>query len=94
VAYVIGPYVKQGAVVSSHYSNANMLRTIVDVLGVEPMELQVALAEPMTDVFDRRQKNWDYQPIVPEVLRTTELPHLLRDRTAYPRTGYRPVPPR
>jgi hypothetical protein len=40
VAYVIGPYVKQGAVVSSHYSNANMLRTIVDVLGVEPMELQ------------------------------------------------------
>ena len=44
------------------------------------MGLQVALAEPMADVFDRRQQHWDYQPIVPEVLRTTELP--LPNKTA------------
>ena len=74
IAYVIGPYVKQGAVVSTHYSNPSMLRTIVDILGLEPMGLQVALAEPMTNVFDRSEKHWNYRAIVPEVLRTTQLP--------------------
>ena len=80
VAYVIGPYVKQGAVVSKHYSNPGMLRTIVDILKLEPMGLQVALADPMSDVFDPSQRNWDYTAIVPEVLRTTQLP--LPARTA------------
>jgi hypothetical protein len=74
VAYVIGPYVKKGAVVSEHYSNPNMLRTIVDILGIEPMGLQVALASPMSDVFDRSERDWSYTAIVPQVLRTTELP--------------------
>jgi hypothetical protein len=74
VAYVMGPYVKKGAVVSTHYSNANMLRTIVDILKMEPMGLQVALAEPMTDVFDRAERSSTYTAIIPEVLRTTELP--------------------
>ena len=74
IAYVIGPYVKQGAVASKHYSNPSMLRTIVDILGVEPMGLQVALAEPMTDVFDKSERHWTYRAIVPEVLRTTQLP--------------------
>ena len=77
VGYVIGPYVKQGAVVSRHYSNPSMLRTIADILGFEPMGLQVALAEPM-DVFDRSEKHWDYRAIVPEVLRTTQLPLPMR----------------
>jgi hypothetical protein len=74
IAYVIGPYVKQGAVVSQHYGNPSMLRTIVDILKLEPMGLQVALADPMTDVFDRSQRSWTYTAVVPEVLRTTQLP--------------------
>jgi hypothetical protein len=41
---------------------------------MEPMGLQVALADPMTDVFDKSAKNWTYTAIVPEVLRTTSLP--------------------
>lgn len=80
VAYVIGPYVKRGAVASKHYSNPSMLRTIVDILRMEPMGLQVALAHPMSEVFDKSSRNWTYTAIVPEVLRTTELP--LPARTA------------
>jgi DNA-binding beta-propeller fold protein YncE len=76
VAFVVGPYVKQGDVVSEHYTTVSMLRTIVDILGAEPMGLQVALAEPMAAVFTKSKSNrrWDYIAIVPEVLRTTDLP--------------------
>jgi DNA-binding beta-propeller fold protein YncE len=74
IAYVIGPYVKQGAVVSKDYANPNMLRTIADILKMEPMGLQVALADPMIDVFDRSQRDWTYTAIVPEILRQTGLP--------------------
>lgn len=80
IAYVIGPYVKKGAVVSKRYTTVNMLRTIVDVLGAEPMGLQVALAEPMAKVFAFGEKRWDYTAIVPEILRTTRLP--LPEKTA------------
>jgi DNA-binding beta-propeller fold protein YncE len=74
VSYVIGPYVKQGAVVSQHYANPNILRTIADILKMEPMGLQVALADPMSEVFDRSQRDWSYRAIVPEILRQTQLP--------------------
>jgi DNA-binding beta-propeller fold protein YncE len=74
VAYVIGPYVKQGAVVSQHYANPNILRTIADILKMEPMGLQVALADPMSEVFDRSQRDWTYRAIVPGILRQTQLP--------------------
>ena len=36
-AYVVGPYVKQGAVVSTRYSQVNMLRTIEDLYGLTPL---------------------------------------------------------
>ncbi len=34
-AYIVGPYVKKGAVVSSYYTTVSMLRTMEDVLGLE-----------------------------------------------------------
>jgi hypothetical protein len=34
-AYVVGPYVKKGSVVSTRYSQVNALRTIEDILGTE-----------------------------------------------------------
>ena len=74
VAYVAGPYVKQGAAVSRHFTTVSMLRTIEDVLGLEPMGLYDGLTEPMAEIFDRNQKRWDYEAIVPEVLYTTQLP--------------------
>ena len=51
-----------------------MLRTIADILKMEPMGLQVALADPMTEVFDRQQREWTYTAIVPDILRQTQLP--------------------
>jgi hypothetical protein len=74
IAYVAGPYVKQGAVVSERYTTVNMLRTIEAVLGLRPSSLYSAANVPMTEVFDLNQANWTYSAAVPELLRTTELP--------------------
>jgi YVTN family beta-propeller protein len=51
-AYIVGPYVKQGAVVSTPYNTLNFLRTMEEVLGLPPMNLNDALARPMSDVFN------------------------------------------
>jgi hypothetical protein len=61
-------------VVSTRYSTVNMLRTIEDILHLEPMGLNDGLQPPMTDVFMHERKPWKYTPIVPDVLRTTQLP--------------------
>jgi hypothetical protein len=74
LGYVVGPFVKQGAVVSKHYTTVSMIKTMEEILGLKPMNLYDALAEPMTDVFDLEQADWDYEAIIPEVLRKTQLP--------------------
>lgn len=80
IAYVVGPYVKQGAVVSTPYNTVSMMSTMVAILGLEPLGLTDGLAKPMSDVFDETSQSWTYNAIVPEVLRTTSLP--LPPRTA------------
>lgn len=80
LAYVIGPYVKRQAVVSTRYTTVNLLRTIEDVLGLSPMGLTDGNALPMAAVFEKRFEPLSYTAIVPEVLRTTQLP--LPPRTA------------
>ncbi len=74
IAFVVGPYVKQGAVVSRRYTTVDMVRTIEAVLGLQPMGLNDALAEPMAGVFDTAHADWTYDAIVPGVLRQTALP--------------------
>jgi DNA-binding beta-propeller fold protein YncE len=74
LGFVIGPYVRRGAVVSRRYTTVNMLKTMEAVLGLGPMGLNDALAEPMGAVFDTRQADWTYQARVPPVLRSTALP--------------------
>ena len=74
IAYVIGPYVKQGAVVSQRYNTVSMLRTIEEVLGIKPLGLNDAVQAPMTEVFTTEFKPWTYRARVPEVLRSTQLP--------------------
>ena len=60
-AYVVGPYVKQGAVVSTHYSQVNVLRTIEDILGTQHINLNTAFQRPMADVFDTHSSGaWTY----------------------------------
>jgi DNA-binding beta-propeller fold protein YncE len=74
IAFVAGPYVKQGAVISARHETVGLVRTIEAVLGLSPMGLNDALAEPMSDVFDIRRADWSFAAQVPAVLRTTRLP--------------------
>jgi YVTN family beta-propeller protein len=73
-AYVVGPYVKHGAVVSTYYTTVSMVRTIEDVLGLEHLNLNTATTRPMTDVFDLNQKEWSFEARPSAVLADTQLP--------------------
>jgi YVTN family beta-propeller protein len=72
-AYVVGPYVKQGAVISTRYSQVNALRTIEDILDAEHMNLNTAFQRPMTDVFDiGGPGRWNFVPEASTVLKGTQ----------------------
>jgi hypothetical protein len=73
-AFIAGPYVKQGAVVSNKYTTVSMIATIVDILGMEHLGTYDGLQRPMTDAFSKNTKKWDFNAIVPDILRTTQLP--------------------
>jgi hypothetical protein len=73
-AYIAGPYVKQGAVVSTHYATVNMVRTMEDILGLEHQNLHDGGVPPMTDVFDVEQKNWTFNAVPSQYLYNTQLP--------------------
>jgi DNA-binding beta-propeller fold protein YncE len=73
-AFVAGPFVKRKALVSARYTTVSLLRTIEEVLGLPPLGLNDGLAEPMSDVFDLTQAAWTYDAVVPEALRSTQLP--------------------
>lgn len=74
-AFVVGPYVKQGGVVvSTHYSQVNVLRTIEDILGTQHINLNTAFQRPMADVFDTTQSGaWTYTAVASTLLRSTTL---------------------
>jgi YVTN family beta-propeller protein len=74
IAYVVGPYVKQRAVVSERYNTVSMLRTIEEILGMQPLGLYDALQPPMAAVFSTEPAQWTYSAHVPAILRTTRLP--------------------
>src|SRR5437899_1214191 len=73
-AYVVGPYVKQGVVVSTRYSQVNALRTIEDILGAQHMNLNTRFQRPLTDVFDIRSSGkWSFVAEASTVLKVTQL---------------------
>lgn len=73
-AYVVGPYVKQHAIVSTRYNQVNALRTIEDVLGTQHINLNTAFQRPIVDVFDIRSSGkWTYAAEASTVLATTTL---------------------
>jgi hypothetical protein len=51
VGLVISPYTKRGEVISTYYSQINMVRTMENILGIPPMNQFDLAAEPMTDCF-------------------------------------------
>jgi len=73
-AYVVGPYVKRNAVVSTGYNQASVLRTIEDILGTPHINLYTAYARPMADVFDLNAgPSWTYTAVASTVLASTGL---------------------
>ncbi len=73
-AYVFGPYVKRNAVVSTHYNQVSMLRTIEDLFGAPHINLNTAYQRPMADVFDVwSSAAWTYSAVASRVLATTTL---------------------
>ncbi|MCA9731093.1 beta-propeller fold lactonase family protein [candidate division KSB1 bacterium] len=51
VGLVISPYTKRGEVISTYYSQINMVRTMENILGIPPMNQFDLSAEPMSDCF-------------------------------------------
>ena len=80
IAFIAGPYVKQHALVSTPYNTVNFVRTIEEVLGLDPLNLNDATALGMADVFDTHQSDWTYEATPSALLYTTQLP--LTERTA------------
>jgi hypothetical protein len=79
-AYVAGAWVKQGAVVSTAHNTLNFLRTMEEVLGLPPMNLNDALARPMADIFNTAPMPWSFTAAPSALLYNTQLP--LPPRTA------------
>jgi YVTN family beta-propeller protein len=74
-AYVVGPYVRHGRVISNRYATTNMLRTIEDVLGLEHMSLHDGGVHPMANLFSIEQgPEWTYKAVPSAFLLSTQLP--------------------
>jgi len=65
LAYIISPYTKRGALISSNYNTVSLLRTMEDLLGVGYLGVNDANAEPMSDVFTQTPDFTPYSAIVP-----------------------------
>jgi hypothetical protein len=64
--------VKKGEVVSTRYSQVNVLRTIEDLLDTQHINLNTAFQRPMTEVFDIRSSGaWSYAAEASTVLAST-----------------------
>lgn len=73
VAFVAGAYVKQGALVSTPYNTLDFVRTIEEVLGLPPLNLNDALARPMTDIFNTTPNAWSFTATPAAGLYNTQL---------------------
>lgn len=51
VALCASPYAKRGAIVSTQYNTTSVIRTMEQILGIPPMNVFDASAEPMFDCF-------------------------------------------
>ncbi len=73
VALVAGAFVKQGAVISTPYNTINLIRTMEEVLGLPPMNLNDALAAPMADIFNTKPSPWKFTAAPSALLYNTKL---------------------
>ena len=84
IALIVGPYVKQRAVISKHFNTVTMLRTMEEVLGIKPLGMNDAFQPPMTEIFSTQQAIMDLQSASacdPAQLRSCRFPlRLLRTK--------------
>jgi hypothetical protein len=64
-AFVISPYSRPGAVVSSRYDQYSAIRTMELILGLRPLSLNDALATPMYSAFTTTPDDRPYDAITP-----------------------------
>jgi DNA-binding beta-propeller fold protein YncE len=75
IAFVVGAYVKQGAVVSTPYNTIDFVRTMEEVLGLNQfLNLNDALGQPMTDIFTTTPQKWSFTAAPSAYLYATQLP--------------------
>jgi hypothetical protein len=94
-----GAYVKQGALVSTPYNTIDFVRTIEEVLGLPQklaalglpmwMNLNDALAQPMTGIFNTTPSPWSFTAIPSACLYATGLASSLPPQPA----SLTPCPP-
>jgi DNA-binding beta-propeller fold protein YncE len=82
VAIVAGAYVKQGAVVSTQHNTIDFIRTMEEVLGIPPMNLNDALARPMAGIFNKTPSAWSFTAVPSPYLYATDLKQHLPIKTA------------
>jgi len=80
IAFVAGAYVKQHTLVSTQYNTIDFVRTIEEVLGLLPMNLNDALARPMADIFNTTPSAWSFTAVPSPYLYGTDLAPLLPAR--------------
>ena len=73
VALVAGAYVKRNAVISTSYNTINLIRTMEEVLGLPPMNLNDALAAPMAGIFNTDPEPWTFTAAPSAYLYNTQL---------------------
>ncbi len=73
-AFIVGPYVKHGLVDSTRYNTVSMLRTMEEILGIPPLNLNDASAAPMANAFDTKQATYTFNAIPSAYLKNTTLP--------------------
>jgi YVTN family beta-propeller protein len=61
VGMVISPYSKTAKVISTDYNQTSMIRTMEQILGLPPMNIEDATATPMFDVFSNKADDTPYQ---------------------------------
>ena len=74
IAFIVGPYVKHHAVVATEYNTLDFIRTMEVILGLKPLNISDALAVPMADAFDLKQKAWSYTATASRMLADTGIP--------------------
>lgn len=63
VAMAIGPWIAQHKVVSTHYDQLSMMRTMELLLGLKPLSLFDASALPMADIFTTKPNGQRYTAV-------------------------------